>query len=104
LYRNIIEKRRLDEAQEFCSALASYKSKKSAEILGRILNRRPCLRPNVDSSYLIDAVVGSILANKCEAYIKLEAQIKPFIKTYPKKDSLTLAYPDVVIRPETDSW
>ncbi len=105
LYKNIKVNRSFVEAQEFFSALASYQTPKSAEILGHILNRKPFLPPYSDSAYLLDALVGSILDNKCEAYMKLEAQIKPFVKIYPNSDSLWLPSPaNVTPRPETDRW
>jgi hypothetical protein len=91
------------DAAHFFDAVASYKQEKSAEILNRILNRKPFISCQADTEYLKSQLMYSIWNNKCAAYSKLITQIKPKIEE-EGKNKKTLEPGEPVIIHETSRW
>ncbi|HEY8897475.1 MAG TPA: hypothetical protein VIM79_21770 [Niastella sp.] len=79
-YRTICRERSATEAINFIHSVAVYKNERSARILDSILNRKPFLNCEADTSYLKSVVRNAIWYNPCPAYAKLRAQIEARVK------------------------
>jgi hypothetical protein len=85
-YRSICWDSGSELAIDFINSIASYKTKRSANILDSLFNHKPfvfCLN-ETHTNYLREKLIYSIWNNKCEAYSKLRKQIEKQALEYEK--------------------
>jgi hypothetical protein len=79
-YRTICLERSETEAINFINSVAVYKNERSARVLDSILNRKPFINCEADTSYLKSVVRNAIWDHPCPAYVKLRAQVEAKVK------------------------
>ena len=84
-YRTICRERSATQAANFINSMAVYKNEKSARMLDSILNRKPFINCEADTSYLKSVTRNAIWDNPCPAYAKLRAQVEARVKEDLKK-------------------
>jgi len=80
LYRGLLNDRISEVAVSFIRSLAAQKNLKSAELLQRMLKRKPFMPCTVDSSYIINELYAAVWENSCPEYASLRKEAEPFVR------------------------
>ncbi|MEP7317888.1 MAG: hypothetical protein ABI921_04090 [Panacibacter sp.] len=94
----------LEYSNSFSQAVAVYKNERSAIILSKMLNRKPNAFGLADTSYFKNRLIDAIWNNKCAAYDKLIAQIKPYIEETEHENQGLPLEPEEIVGPITIRW
>ena len=80
LYRRLLNDPISEVAVSFVRSLAAQKNPKSAELLQRMLKRKPFVPCTVDSSYIINELYAAVWENSCPEYASLRKEAEPFVR------------------------
>jgi hypothetical protein len=83
-YHTIYRDQISDKAVDYINSLAIYKTQRSSNILDSILNRKPFMNCQADTSYIKHQLAYAIWDNDCTAYSKLRKQIEQRVREYEK--------------------